>query len=108
MLAWGKSEKGRNAYRRYMDNKGRKVMAERRAKGTVYYERKAARIKHSAATAKNRRSRWTDFEEIKLLEMVNLGRTAHEISIELSRSIRAIERRREKLFAENRALDHIS
>ena len=103
MLAWRKSEKGRDARRRYMDNKGRKIMAERRAKCTAYYERKAARMKHSAAIAENGRSRWTYFEEMKLLEMVNLGMTAPEISIELGRSIRAVEHKREKLFAENSA-----
>jgi len=97
MLAWNKGEKGKAARQKWYEARG----AELRAPGTKRYSEDKARDAESIAKAAKHRNEWTAKEESTLLEMAGQGKTAKEIAAKISRSIRGVERKREKLKKSN-------
>ena len=102
MLRWSKSPAGKAARKRYLQSPGGKeATARRRELGTEAYARKMADLSESARTAPNGNCEWTNKDQTKLMLMHDAGMTAREIAAKLGRSIRGIERMRERLKKAN-------
>ncbi len=97
MLRWAKSDRGKRARAKYMANGGRAKLAAGRAPGTRSYTKIHSDNAASGLRALRHRQKWLVAEDSQLLKLCEGGKTAREISVILSRSFRAIERRREKL-----------
>ena len=91
MIAWNNSEKGKAARKKYYATG---VMAP----GSKLYMKDKAKDRESITKAEKHRHEWTAKEEAELIAMVKQGKSAKEIADALSRSIRGIERKRERLM----------
>lgn len=98
MLTWGNGEKGKAARKKWYANGGAEVVARGRAVGTERYNKIKAMNMESICKAEKHRNNWTAGDEVKLVELTKRGKVAREIARELGRSIRAIERKRERLM----------
>jgi len=98
---WNRSVDGRESQRRYRKtDKGKRCAAAYKAKGSRYYAVKLKRIHESIMEAENHRQGWTSEQDSKLVRMVNEGFKTREIAVGLGRSLKGIERRRNKLRAD--------
>ena len=104
MIAWNNGENGKAARKKYYASENGKAARKKyyetgvMAPGSKLYMKDKAKDRESITKAEKHRHEWTAKEEAELIAMVKQGKSAKEIADALSRSIRGIERKREKLM----------
>ena len=94
MLAWSNGPKGKAARKKWIENGGNEVIKRLRKKRSI---RDKEENYASISNAENHRQIWTLKEEESLIAMRKRGNTIREISVILSRSIKGVTRKLERL-----------